>query len=1116
MGLESLLDRRDIPSEAREVIKKELSEVKGIKARFEYLLRSGPAIIYACEPWGDYQTKFMSENVKDVLGYDPQEFLYNNTFWVDGIHPEDKQRVTESFSKISDALFFSETYRFRQKDGNYRWMLEEANLIQDEEGKPIEIVGYWTDISSQKSAEEPLRQERENLYGLLNSINDVIYIINSQYEIKFINAATEKEFGPVDGKKCYQYFNDFLEACPWCTMEDVVKGETIRREKTIFANKKTYDMIDTPFKNLDGEVSSLAILRDITERKQIEEALRKSEEKYRSFVENFQGIAFKGYEDFSTGFFLGKIEEITGYTGQDFTSGNIAFNQLIHPEDVHQVNTDVEEFMSSSQKAAQREYRIIDKNGNLHWIQESIQKFHNEKLKKQGVYGTLFDISERKKAEEEIKIFKTISDNAGYGVVISDIHGSLIYVNDSFARMHGYLAHELVGKNFSIFHTKEQMNNVNRLANQLRQKGSYIAEEVWHKRKDNKIFPTLMNGTLITNEKGKPQFQAVTAIDITSQKLAEDELKKSKGLLEKTFDSLDSAIFVLDSSNPPRIIDCNPSASQIFGYEKQEMLNKSTTFLHINSENLLIFQKMLYPYIEEKGSLSAFEFTMKRKSGESFPTEHYVSQLFDENNTRVGWISVVRDITQRKEGEKELRESELQFRTFMETLPEPVWIYQNYRCRYANPAAEATTGYSMDELNSMQFWDFLHPDYKDMAIEGGKALENGLSPPSESIVKIITKSGNEIWLDARLELTDFEGKRATLITAMDITKRKEAEEAMRRSEEWLRAFMDAATDSIAIWDSNLNLIDCNKAMIEFLPEGTTKEDIIGRNLADFDPRMNERKIYSQFSDVIKTGISLTLEGRPPYPIEDKRNLFVTAFKVGDGLGIITTDITELKRAEDALRESEIKYRTLVERANDGIAIVEGGKLGDKFKFVNQRFAQMLGYKPEELLNMSYTEVVHPDVFREINDRRKARLMGKEVSLTYDSKLIRKDNSPLEVGLNLGMIDYQGEDAVLAIVRDITERKKAEEQLQYQANLLTYVSDAVIASDLDFRITSWNKAAEHIYGWKEEETLGKRVGDFLQSRYPLDRQEDVIKDFMKEGVWQAKLPREEKMEQLLTF
>ncbi|MFX0209431.1 MAG: PAS domain-containing protein, partial [Candidatus Hodarchaeota archaeon] len=795
MSLKSILERRDIPSEVKEAITNELAEFKRTKARLEYLLKSGPAIIYACEPWGDYQTKFMSENVKDILGYDPEKFFYNHPFWVDGIHPEDKQRVTKSFSKILDTNFFSEAYRFQQKDGTYRWMLEEANLIRDEQGNPLEIVGFWTDITRQKEAEEHLRRERENLYRILNSTDDVIYIINTQHEIEFINSAGENEFGPVEGKKCFEYFNDFSEGCPWCTAEKVIDGQIIRREKTLPKNQKTYDMIDTPFRNLDGSVSSLAILRDITDRKKIEEALkeseenfrelvdllpttvfeidpsgdflfsnrhgleisgytqedldqglnalqlfvpedrpmvkenilkilegekvegheytalkkdgstfpvltystpvyrdkrpvklrgivvditqlketekalRKSEEKYRTFVENFQGIAFKGYEDFSAGFFHGKVEEITGYTEDDFISGKIVYNQLIHPEDIHWINEDVEKFMSSSQRATQREYRIIDKNGDILWIQESIQKFYNEKQKKGGVHGTLQDITERKRAEEALResqeLFNQFMDHLPAATFIKTKNSKTLFANK-------YLKDVFGG-------------------------------EEWIGKTPIELFPK----------------------DDTRKMIVDDQKALTEGL-------------------------------QVIMEELLDKHNVTRTY-------------------------QTYKFPIKRINKENL----------------LGGIAF--DITVQKKTEEKLRESEQKFRTFIETLPEPVWIYQDYQCRYANPAAEQITGYSREELSSMKFWDFLHPDYKNMAIEGGKALEKDLSPPvTSAIAKIITKSGKERWLDTRLELIKFEDRRATLISAMDITERKQAEEALRESENKYRNLVERAQDGIVI------------------------------------------------------------------------------------------------------------------------------------------------------------------------------------------------------------------------------------------------------------------------------------------------------------------------------
>lgn len=139
----------------------------------------------------------------------------------------------------------------------------------------------------------------------------------------------------------------------------------------------------------------------------------------------------------------------------------------------------------------------------------------------------LRDITERKKAEEDVRKFKTISDKAGYGSAIADLQGDLLYVNESFAQMHGYSAEGLTGRNMSIFHNEEQRKNMHNLDEQLKTVGRYTAEEVWHTRKDASTFPALVNGTLVRDDRGNPLFIAVTAVDITGRKQAEDRIKAS-------------------------------------------------------------------------------------------------------------------------------------------------------------------------------------------------------------------------------------------------------------------------------------------------------------------------------------------------------------------------------------------------------------------------------------------------------------------------------------------------------------------------------------------------------------------------------------------------------------
>ncbi|MFX1283645.1 MAG: PAS domain S-box protein [Promethearchaeota archaeon] len=1265
MTLEPLLQRYDIPDDVKREIELTIADQRKTKRRFlktetrlQYLLKSSPAIIYSCELRNEFPTTFISENVKKITGYDVQDFINNPSFWINHIHPDDRQKSVEHFKDIVQKEHVREIYRFQHRNGSYLWMMDEASLIRDTQGKSIEIVGYWTDITKQKEAEDKLRKSEEKYRTLFENIPIGLYRNTPGNKFLAANQTFVKQVG-------LSSFEELLSITP----DQLATRRNYNRERFLkeINTKGKVQGLEFELKKSDG--TSIYIrenarvvkdskgviicyegsVEDITDRVLAEEALRESEEKYRSLIDNLSDIVTELDSEGNFTFISPQVVDILGYKPEEEIGKN-GFD-FIHPDDLGKA-LELFQKVFTGEQIYNFEYRAKHKNG--HYIPVSVSGRIIEKDDEFKLISIIRDITERKKVEEALKEseekYRLLFESAPISIGVSTIEGKPIAFNQKTSEIMGYPSDELPQVDLNDTYVDPE---IRKIAIQKLLTSETIKDwEVQRKKSDGSEYYVVLNAQIV--EQGGQKVILSTMQDITENKLSKEKLKRSEERYRMLFNESPISLWELDGSEVKhyidnlisdgitdlqeyfeihteevkkllkkvKILDINSATLKLYkakrkedllqdlsvvfgeesfpafkdiilsegkqayeietvnytlkgdkihvlvsmtivpGYEQSfarlivsivdithrikmeialresedrlrgfidsatdsfllldselnivEVNNNLTKEWSFNREEIIglnisdlseraIFNspieyierytqiydilktekmydeefKVLHPKRGERYiSVRAFkvgtglgiisrDITLQKQAEEQLQRErenlyrilnstddliyivdsqHEIQFInaaaekefgplggkkcydyFNNFTEACSWctmakvisgetirrektlprnqktydmidtplrnldgsissLAIFRDITERKQIDESLKESEHKFRTFIETLPQPVWIYQGYYCRYANPAAEQITGYSMYELSSMKFLDFLHPDYKNMAIEGGKAIETGRSPPiTSAIVKIITKSEDEKWLDARLELIEFEGKRATLITAMDITERKQAEEA--------------------------------------------------------------------------------------------------------------------------LCESETKYRNLVERAQDGIVIVQGGKLGDNITFLNQRFAQMLGYKPEELLNKPYTQVVHPDVLPKIMERRYARLAGQEVPLIYDSKLIMKDGSSLDVGLNLGMIHYQGEEAVLAIVRDITERKQAEEQLQYQANLLKFVSDAVIASDLDFRITSWNKAAELIYGWQEEEVLGKNVGELLQQEYPYDIREDVIKDFMREGVWQGEV------------
>jgi PAS domain-containing protein len=154
------------------------------------------------------------------------------------------------------------------------YVKEGHQKTKEEEDFLLAIANVLAGIIERKQAEEEVALEKENFINIITSMEDGVYIVNQQYEIEYVNPALEKEFGPHGGKKCYEYFHDRKEVCPWCKNPEVFAGKTVRWEWYSFKNQKTYDLLDTPLRNPEGNISKLEIFRDITERKR---ALKKLE-----------------------------------------------------------------------------------------------------------------------------------------------------------------------------------------------------------------------------------------------------------------------------------------------------------------------------------------------------------------------------------------------------------------------------------------------------------------------------------------------------------------------------------------------------------------------------------------------------------------------------------------------------------------------------------------------------------------------------------------------------------------------------------------------------------------------------------------------------------------------
>jgi PAS domain S-box-containing protein len=221
----------------------------------------------------DQKVSLINRKGCEILGYKEEEIIGKN--WFDNFLAERvRNEVKAVFNKLMAGKIEPVEYfenPILTKTGQERTIVWYNTILTDEQGNVIGTLSSGEDITESRQAEAELQADRNKLATILDSIEDGVYIVNQQYDIQYVNTVLQSQFGPIEGRKCYQYFHDLKEPCPWCQNQSVFAGKTVRWEWYSFKNQRTYDLIDTPLRNADGSISKLEIFRDITERKQAEE-----------------------------------------------------------------------------------------------------------------------------------------------------------------------------------------------------------------------------------------------------------------------------------------------------------------------------------------------------------------------------------------------------------------------------------------------------------------------------------------------------------------------------------------------------------------------------------------------------------------------------------------------------------------------------------------------------------------------------------------------------------------------------------------------------------------------------------------------------------------------------
>ncbi|MCF7824683.1 MAG: PAS domain S-box protein [Candidatus Marinimicrobia bacterium] len=514
--------------------------------------------------------------------------------------------------------------------------------------------------------------------------------------------------------------------------------------------------------------------------------------------------------------------------------------------------------------------------------------------------------------------------------------------------------------------------------------------------------------------------------EIKEHKQTEDALRDSKLMVEGIINTVPARIFWKDKNLV--YLGCNQMFVLDAGFtHPDEIIGKDDSQM-VWYEQAEKYRSDDREVIESGSSKFQIEESQTTPDGNIITLLTSKIPLRDASGEITGILGTYIDITDRKRVEKALRESEEKYRLIINNIPDVTWTSDaEGRTTYISPNIEEVYGYTPEEIfkDGEKLW-FGRVHSEDLHILK-KSYKNLFEQDMEFDVeyRIRRKDGQWIWLHDRAIMHYEKGKKEYAFGIFsDITERKQAEKELHK----LSSIVEQSFEGIALADLEGNLTFTNSSwnrMHNYEPD----EELIGKHLNIFhNQEQLEQEVIPFNQEVMEIGFNTGEVGHirkdgTPFPTLMNTTLLKDEHGKPYAIAGMAVDITERKHGEQALAESAEKYRLLFENINDAVAITQNGK----YIYFNQQFCQMLDYTAAEMDHKDYREVFSEEGLQILAARQQVRERGEEPPARYETVFVRKDGQLINIEVNVRTIDYEGQPAAFAVLREITERKQAEEE-----------------------------------------------------------------------------------------
>ncbi|OFX19355.1 MAG: hypothetical protein A2V77_19170 [Anaeromyxobacter sp. RBG_16_69_14] len=1025
-----------------------------------------------------------NEGARRVYGYEPSDVVGKASALI--LHDPEDVKNGRAHAILDTArrtgTWSGELSRVR-KDGTRFTAFVTITLRRDDAGQPVGFTMISRDLTESQRVLRELRESQEYNRGLIESNIDALMTTDPLGIISDVNRQMCEMTGSAReqliGTPFKDYFTDQKRAQDGIRnvlAEDrVTNFELVMRSST---GKQTFVSYNaTTFRSTDGRLKGVfAAARDITAQKRLEGDLRQAQNYTRGLIEASVDALLTVDADLKVTDVNEQTIRITGYSREELV-GSPFPDYFTDPERASEgVHKTLAEGVVTNYVLALR-----SKDGSETLVSFNASVFRDTEGRVRGIFASARDITSQRRLEDKLRQ----AQNYTRGLIESSVDAMVTVdpdlvisdVNEQMVKLTQVPKETLIGSRFDRYFTEPS-----RAASGVRQtlnEGYVTNYELTLRKPDGHEAVVSFNASIFKDPEGNVRGIFAVARDVTEQRRLEQQLREQQNYSRSLIEASVDALVTVDPQG--RITDVNEQMIRLIGENRSRLVGSPFARYFTDPERAAAGVRKTFT--EEM--VKNYDLVVRTKTGGEALVSFNAAVFRDTTGRVAGIFAAARDITEQKRLEQQLREQQTYNRGLIESnidalmTTDPLGVITD-----VNRQMCEVTGRSREELVGTPFKRFFtDPQRAEDGIR--RVLAEGQVTNYELTIR--AQDGRETVVS--YNATTFKGEdgrlRGVFAAARDITAQKSLEAQLREQQSYNRGLIESSVDAMLTVAPDLNITDVNEQMVKLTGYG--RDELIGSSFKDYftEPERAAAGVEKTLAEGFVTNYELLLRSRHRREFLVSFNASVFKDSSGDTRGIfaVARDVTEQRRLEEKLRESETYNRGLIEASVDALVTVDPDLL---ITDVNEQMVKLTGFGREQLVGSPFKDYF-TDPARAAAGVRQT--FAQNWVTNYELVLKSSSGKRTVVSFNAATYkDASGRAAgIFAAARDITSQKRLEEQLRdqqkYNRSLIEASVDALMTVDPSGVITDVNEQTAKLLGYNRKQLVGSPFVEYFTDPGP---------------------------------